>query len=253
MANLTEDNAGDNLLMQQFREFYDQLELACGNAPKFAAHEEIEELVKNLGRQLENFIELQTLEVRRGSNRFAQQSNQQALYLKVALADEILLKREWAGRDVWCQHLLETALFRTSIAGEKVFSDIEQMLREREPSQRSLAQLYLFALALGFEGKYRNHNADSHLVGLRSELFQFAFQRPADLGGRDRVLSTQPYASTLSHILPSRLIRLSRWKVFFIFGLLGLLVISELLWLWPTWPLRQFIQGVNLPLVGSVL
>lgn len=253
MANLTEDTADDDLLLRQFRQFYDELEQAREQAPKFATAEETQELARQLGRQLENLIELQTLEARRGGNRFAQQASQQALYLKVALADELLLQRDWAGRDVWCQHLLEASFFRTSIAGEKVFADIETMLREREPSQRPLAQLYLFALALGFEGRYRGQDAADHLAGLRGELFQFVFQRPAELGGRDRVLSTQPYASTLSHIVPSRLIRLSRWKVFFIFGLLALLVLSELLWLWPTWPLRQAIHGTDVTLTESSL
>lgn len=253
MTNLTEDPAGDDLLLRQFRQFYDELEQACEHAPKFATHDETQELARQLRRQLENLIELQTLEARRGGNRFAQQASQQALYLKVALADEMLLQRDWAGREVWCQHLLEAALFRTSVAGDKVFADIEQVLREREPSQRPLARLYLFALALGFEGRYRGQNAASHLAGLRGELFQFVFQRAADLGGRDRVLSSQPYASTLSHIVPSRLIRLSRWKVFFIFGLIGLLVLSELLWLWPTWPLRQAAQGTDFTLTESAL
>jgi type VI secretion system protein ImpK len=120
-----------------------------------------------------------------------------------------------------------------------VFDDIKQLLRAREPAQRTLAQLYLFTLALGFQGQYRDQSAKDLLGDLRRELFQFVFQRQADLAGRDRVLSPQPYANTLSHIAPRRMAPLSRWKLIFLASMIGLLAVSELLWLWPTWQLRQ--------------
>jgi type VI secretion system protein ImpK len=36
---------------------------------------------------------------------------------------------------------------------------------------------------------------------------------------------------------------LSRWKLIFLVGTLALLALSELLWLWPTWQLRQVMDG----------
>ena len=155
----------------------------------------------------------------------------------------MLLRQDWSGREIWSQHLLEATMFRSSVAGEKVFDDIKHLLRAREPAQRTLAQLYLFTLALGFQGQYRDQNAKDLLAGLRRELFQFVFQRQADLAGRDRVLSPQPYANTLSHIAPKRMAPLSRWKLILLGGVIGLLAISELLWLWPTWQLRQVLNG----------
>ena len=161
------------------------------------------------------------------------------------MADEILLRQDWPGREVWGEHLLEAALFRSSVAGQKVFDDIKHLLRARESAQRTLAQLYLFTLALGFQGQYRGQPAKELLGDLRRELFQFVFQRQADLAGRDRVLSRQPYANTLSHIAPRRMAPLSRWKLFFLVAIVGLLAISELLWLWPTWQLRQVMDGAS--------
>lgn len=165
-----------------------------------------------------------------------------ARYLKAALADEILLHTPWIGRERWTAHLLESSLFRTNIAGDLVFSRIEELLSGREPSKRDIARLYLFALALGFQGKYRGAGEEARLLGYREELFQFVYQRPADFSGRDRVVSERAYASTLSHIAPRKLPTLSRWTVLFLLGVATLLAVSELLWLWQSWPVRQVLQ-----------
>ena len=36
---------------------------------------------------------------------------------------------------------------------------------------------------------------------------------------------------------------LSRWKLILLGCVIGLLAVSELLWLWPTWQLRQVLNG----------
>ena len=82
----------------------------------------------------------------------------------------MLLNTAWIGRDSWTSRLLEAALFRTSVAGDRIFERIEEVLSTREPSRRDIARLYLFALALGFQGRYRGMNEDPRLAGLREEL-----------------------------------------------------------------------------------
>jgi type VI secretion system protein ImpK len=244
------ETVGDDALVRQFRYFYEELERVWQTAPPCSNVAEATTLARQVSRQLQNLIELQTMEYRQGGSRFAQQAAQDARYLKAALADEILLREDWPGREVWSQQLLEAAMFRSSVAGEKIFDDIKLLLRAREPAQRTLAQLYLFALALGFQGQYRGQPAQELLADLRRELFQFVFQRPADLAGRDRVLSLQPYSNTLSHIAPRRMAPLSRWKLIFLAAAISLLAISELLWLWPTWQLRQVMNTPSV-LTGS--
>lgn len=243
MSTLALETVSDDSLVRQFRHFYEELERIWQAAPPCSNTAEATVLARQVSRQLENLIEMQSLEYRQVGSRFAQQAAADARYLKAALADEVLLRQDWSGRDIWSQHLLEASMFRSSVAGQKVFDDIKQLLRAREPAQRTLAQLYLFTLALGFQGQYRDQNAQDLLAGLRRELFQFVFQRQADLAGRDRVLSLQPYANTLSHIAPKRMAPLNRWKLILVASVIGLLVISELLWLWPTWQLRQIVES----------
>jgi type VI secretion system protein ImpK len=112
---------------------------------------------------------------------------------------------------------------------------------------RPIASLYLSALALGFQGKFRGTAGSDRFAGYRAELFQFVFQRPADLSGRDRVLSERAYASTLSHLAPRKMQTLSRWTVMFFIGFLALLAISEVLWLWQSWPVRNALQSGVVP------
>jgi type VI secretion system protein ImpK len=92
---------------------------------------------------------------------------------------------------------------------------------------------------------------DARLAGLREELFQFVYQRPPELAGRDRVLSERPYSSTLSHIAPRKLPTLSRWTVGFLMSLVALLAISEMLWVWQSWPVRQVLQTGKLAAMES--
>lgn len=242
MARHLPDLAVDDHITKQFRAFYDEIVKARDRTAD-SRETDPNAVAQALARHLENLLELQTLESRRESTRFELENVADARYLKAALADEILLTTPWIGREHWTAHLLESSLFRTNIAGDLVFSRIEEVLSGREPSRRDIARLYLFALALGFQGKYRGSGEDGRLRGYREELFQFVYQRQADFSGRDRVISERAYASTLSHIAPRKLPTLSRWSVLFLLSLAALLAISELLWLWQSWPVRQVLQS----------
>lgn len=241
MARNLPELAVDDHATQQFRAFYDEV-IKARDRTVDSRELEPNAVAQALARQLENLLELQTLESRRESTRFELENIADARYLKAALADEILLNTPWIGREYWTAHLLESTLFRTNIAGDLIFRRIEQMLSEREPSRRDIGRLYLFALALGFQGKYRGISETERLRSYREELFQFVYQRQADFSGRDRVVSERAYASTLSHITPLKLPTLSRWTVLFLLGVISLLAISELLWLWQSWPVRQVLQ-----------
>jgi type VI secretion system protein ImpK len=233
----------------QFRDFYRVLDLAC-RATAQVREDEASAVSQGLSKQLEQLIELQTLEARRIGGRSGADTEFHARYLKAALADELLIHADWAGRPHWRHVLLEAQLFRTSNAGEKVFDEIEQILSQREPAQRPIARLYLSVLSLGFQGRYRDTPALSKIADYRRELFQFIYQRAPDLQGRDRTLSAGAYASTLSHLAARRLPRLSRGWVLILLVLLGLLAVSELLWLWQSWPVREAVDVVQAESAG---
>jgi len=196
-----------------------------------------------LSQRLCALIEEQAREAGRIAGRSGADAAAQARYLKAALADEVLLHTDWAGRQHWQHVLLEAVLFQTSQAGQRVFADIDQLLREREPAQRSQARMLLHVLALGFQGRYRDGPSLAPVAAYRRELFQFAYQRAPGLGGRDAVLSEQPYASTLSHLGTRRLASLSRRYLALGLVLLILLGLSEVLWLWQSWTVREALEA----------
>lgn len=229
---------GTDFTASQFREFFEVLQRAS-ELVKRVAESDAAEAAANLSKELLQLIELQTLEARRVGGASGMDLEIQARYLKVVLADEILLNFDWAGRDVWRHELLETKLFKSSNAGELVFQQLDQILSAREPSQRNIAKLYLYVISLGFQGKFRGDSDLSKLGSYRKELFQFIFQRSAELAGAERRLSEVPYESTLSYSSSRRLPKISRRGIFFLLILAGIFVFSELVWLWQSWPVRR--------------
>jgi len=232
----------DDLVTGQFRAFLDELDKAQARVSA-GAQLSPEAAAQELSRHMLGLLEIQTLQARRDSTRFDVENLADARYLKAVLADEILLNAEWAGRERWTAHLFESTLFRTNVAGDLVFQRIEQLLSDREPSRRSIARLYLFALAVGFQGRFRGTDVVQRLRGYREELYEFVYQRRADLGGRDRVLAPAAYANVLSHVAPRKLPTVSRWTFIFLLGLVSLLALSEIAWLWQSWPVRQALQA----------
>lgn len=238
---------GDDLAAIQFRHFVAVLTQAAHAATRLAEHEG-KTGAEALSRQLAQLIELQTLEAGRQGGKAGFDAELQGRYLKAALADEVMLHTEWAGREYWHHVLLEANLFNSAHAGQQVFADIDLLLREREPARRGVARLYLYLLSLGFQGCFRDGDGLEQVAGYRRELFQFACQRVPDLGGREAVLAEQPYASTLSHGGNRRLSKLSRRGMALALALGLLLAASEILWLWQSWPVRQ---AVDAPMVAA--
>ncbi|MFM9436149.1 type VI secretion system protein ImpK [Janthinobacterium sp. CG_23.3] len=229
---------GDDLPSLQFRHFAAVLTQAAAAAVALG-ETDARAGAEALSRQLAQLIELQTLEAGRRGGKAGFEAELQGRFLKAALADEVLLHTDWAGRGHWRHVLLEANLFNSAHAGQQVFADIDQLLREREPARRGVARLYLYLLSLGFQGRYRDGAGLARIADYRRELFQFIYQRAADLGGREAVVAEQAYASTLSQGGGRRLPKLSRRGVALALAMLLLLGLSEIAWLWQSWPVRQ--------------
>ncbi|MDE1180921.1 DotU family type IV/VI secretion system protein [Paraburkholderia sp.] len=250
MARNRIESEENDLVMTQFRAFLDELVRAQKRFSE-APEADADLAAQGLSRHLLNLLEVQTLQSHRDSTRFDMENLADARYLKAVLADEILLNTAWTGRERWTAYLLESTLFRTNIAGDLVFRKIEQLLSDREPSRRDIARLCLFTLAMGFQGRYRGADNVDRLRSYREELYEFVYQRRAYLGGRDRVIAEEAYGNTISHIAPRKLPTVSRWTVIGLLALAGLLAVSEMLWLWQSWPVRAALHGDPVVGVGS--
>jgi type VI secretion system protein ImpK len=75
--------------------------------------------------------------------------------------------------------------------------EIFRLLQDRDPFSRDLALIYLQALALGFEGKFRSLDDQGQLARYRRQLFSLIFRRSPDLTNASRQIFPEAYAYTL--------------------------------------------------------
>lgn len=164
-------------------------------------------------------------------------------YLMVALADEFFLHLlNWDGRELWRKQLLELSVFNSQAAGQKVFEQIETLLKQRDPITLELARVYLIVLSLGFQGRYRNTDEEQNtLFNYRRQLFSFITQR--DPGQIDQHLNYDtnlhifPQAYQHTHIESVKQHRLwlpniSPWYLALLLLFLLLILTSIPLWHW---------------------
>ncbi|WP_165979422.1 DotU family type IV/VI secretion system protein [Paraburkholderia guartelaensis] len=165
-----------------------------------------------------------------------------AQYAYVALLDELLLFSAWNGASAWETYPLEARIFGTRAAGERIPAAIETLLAQRDPAQRDLANVYLACLTLGFRGRLRGEAGALRHDQLRHALFAFAMQRdpePDRLGAPlERAALAPRETRPLTQMFPDR----ARLALFVGGGFAALLVVSQLLWLYATAPVRPSLE-----------
>lgn len=181
------------------------------------------------GRLL-TLLERQALEAGRLGGEAGAGLYRDAQYAMAALGDEVFLHLDWWGRRPWAASLLEGRLFSSHVAGERVFDRIDGILRDRDPVQRDLAAVYLMALSLGFQGRYRDSRDAHRLEEYRRELFRFVFRRQPSLVRGERRLFPGAYEHVLRTEAPPPPRRVTRWAGVLAGVALAYLLLAGLLW-----------------------
>lgn len=191
-------------------------------------------------------LEQQALEVRHSSGDFAAELFREAQYVMAALADEIFLNLDWAGRAGWQAQLLESKLFGSHRAGDEVFARLDRLLQNQDPAFRSLGEVYLAALSLGFQGRYRGRpDAEEVLRAYRQRLYRFLAERePVVFAGKQR-LAAAAYGATLSQATVTRLPHTRR--------VIWLLLAGIAVWVLLTWPVWNRLTGDLEPTLDEIL
>ncbi|AZD29222.1 DotU family type IV/VI secretion system protein [Pseudomonas chlororaphis] len=102
------------------------------------------------------------------------------VYAFVALVDETLLYSAWPGQLAWQEKPLESRMYASRQAGERLPMAIQAVLDEQSPTSRDLANVYLQCLILGFQGRLRGEQNQNLHEKWRLALFEFAWQHEAD-------------------------------------------------------------------------
>lgn len=252
------DRPGGSYLVRQFWAFYSELtalkrRLAVVPAARAQPEAKLEPAAEPGGRaslgaaqavsrQLLGILELQAIEAQREGGQYTLEVNHEAQYVMAALADEILLNFKWPGREVWTSCLLEHSLFGSRVAGERIFARIDELLRTRDPARRDLTLIYLLALSLGFQGKFRGTDCSARLLAYRTSLFRFHFGRDPNPFDRSRQLAPQAYAFTVGDAVPQQVPHVVRWITILVLVLVGMLGLSQLVWQWKAGPLIEGIE-----------
>lgn len=173
------------------------------------AWDELEDADDSDGRLVERTAESATRIVRRlWRSAFASVGEPAAAQVKatvyafVALLDESLLFGNWSGQQAWQEKPLETRLYGSRNAGERLPMAIRGLLKERVPATRDLANVYLQCLVLGFHGQLRGERGQAQHERWRQALFTFAWQREPGVAGALQSLE-RPTRATPLH-LPMR-------------------------------------------------
>ena len=243
---------GDDPLQAQFGEFYAQLlrvkaALAVGgHRVGMAEGLSVDEVSGTVHRSLRSLLERQAARARQWGGAYGQTLYAEAQYVMAALADETLLLRvDWNGRDAWQGRLLETALFGTALAGERVFERLDALLADPGRAHPSLATIYLIALALGFRGRYWRPADDGQLRVYREALARIITRAVPDAGEVGPRLFEQPYRHTVETGRAVRLPGLRPWLAAVAAVALLFLAGSFVLWRSATADLEQAIAEIE--------
>ena len=199
------DDQEQSFVMRYFEDFYNQVitlkrQLQRSRTPSLSQSngDTINSSAPQILSQLKYTLEQQTLSVGRQGGEFATSYYLEAQYIMAVLADEIFLNFDWSGRAYWEDHLLESQLFGTHDAGDLFFQRLDEFLRQRDVARQDLAEIYLLALGLGFQGRYRGQNAQSRLATYKHELYTFIHHRELRFYNDHERLFPEAYAHTLT-------------------------------------------------------
>lgn len=208
----------------------------------------IDQMADTLSRRLQTLLERDALEAARQGGSYGATLFRQAQYAMAGLADEILIHTlDWPGRSAWHNHLLEMALFQTQDAGERFFDNIDSMLRDRDPITIDLAVIYLLALKLGFQGKYRGEGRQDQLDACRAKLFAFVTNRDPQLLRHDIPVFPDAYAHTINDKPVYRTSPVRLWQLATVGVVVAFLIGSHLVWSSLTSPLFETILSIAEP------
>jgi type VI secretion system protein ImpK len=228
--------SSESFLSTQFRDFYREVVrwkqriVHDPDAFRVAGATTEETNAATVWQSLLGLLERQAIAVRRSGGEYAAEVYREAQYLMAALADEVFLHLDWHGREDWQANLLEQRLFGSHNAGDVVFQRIDRILRTRDPLEAELAKVYLLALGLGFQGRFRGPGGNARIDGYRRQLFAFVTNEDPDAPRDAKPLFPEAYASTLDVGEGSRLAYLRHWIVALLLLIALWLVVADRVW-----------------------
>jgi type VI secretion system protein ImpK len=190
-----------------------------------------QELCDSIQRHLYEVLESQSLDAARQIGEFSVTLHEESQYIMVALADEIFLSFEWIGRRHWENHLLEVKVFHTQMGGELFFQRLATLIKVHDPTHVDLAVMYLYALGLGFRGRYGEDAFNDDINNYRHQLLAFITHQSTSLFREGRpYLMDDPYQHNIVNDHRRFLPEVRLWLMSFAGIAILYLFVSYVLW-----------------------
>ena len=239
----------DARLLEQFREFHQLLSMRIRGVTEASRREELlRDAVGSpaeIRHELLSLLERQATEAGRFGGEHGATRYLTAQFVMAALADELMLRLRWEGREYWKVNLLEQALFGSHQAGTLLFEKLDRLLAENDPNDREMAAIFLQALSLGFRGGHRGEDGPRLLGAYRKKLHGFIYgEAPAITDSATR-LFPDAYDHTVVREERGFLPPVTRWGVIFAALLLLYLAGSHHAWRSTTAPIREITSGIT--------
>jgi len=245
------DFVQQSLLIQHFRSFYQELVRLKGHALSSSLLTESDVSEKSLARYIFNrLVELlsdnRTIALQDASPATQAYYNE-ALYIMVALADEVFLYLQWPGQQVWYENLLEVYFFNTHKAGESFYKKLDLFLSKNNKAHQDLAVLYLWALGLGFFGQYDQQHDDSAVELYKKRLFALIRYGSAETLAPEslELLSPCAYKHILRGSKPSYQPSMRFWYKCLYGAIGGMFLISTIIWQHDIQEIREVLNITN--------
>ncbi|HLW69700.1 MAG TPA: DotU family type IV/VI secretion system protein [Candidatus Binataceae bacterium] len=152
-------------------------------------------------------------------------------YVMAAIADEALLHGVlgWPGRDGWHETPLEAVLYRSRIAGDRIFQAAEALAKPQVRDPNGVAMSILLALEMGFRGRYHAGDPHGEIPRVKERLRRVIFDNtdPSAIAFGSLIAGA---AEPLTHHAPDRLPRLRPWGLAIGGVVAAYLLISWLIW-----------------------
>jgi type VI secretion system protein ImpK len=242
----------ESLIVKDFRSFYEEIVRLKAKALSgdFIATTEdnVEALPLTLCQHIQGrllaLLKEQKDYVERYGGGFAVRYYREAQYVMTSLADEIFLNMDWVGRDEWKSHLLESQLFHTQIAGEKFFTDLDQFLAVRDSTNSDIGVVYIFALGLGFKGRYRDMNDRGALKKYRDQLQVRVMRGSSYAVQEDGHLFPDAYEHNITTREGVKVPCVQKWILSLIAVIAGYMGLAYLIWIMYVGELEIFINQI---------
>lgn len=187
-------------------------------------------LVASIQKRLHAILLQQAQELQRQTGAMIKATHVHNLhYIFTALADEIFLNIPWQGAETWGQSLLEAHIFNTQMAGENIFNDIEALLEQTDPLAPDMAEIYLFAIGLGFRGRLRHDEETLQRYQMRLRQFVESGTNNSSMEA-GKYLMPECYQHTFTEPPGRGLPDIKTWSLWIGSVLLGYWLVSYAVW-----------------------